>query len=71
MSNTKQLDETIIFKKNVKKILKEKGMSVADLCKAISKDRYYLAHLKTVRLNIMVDISNALGCKASDLMEGI
>ena len=57
---------------NIKKELKERNKTVADLCKDMRVNKNYINQL-TDRTNIskLKKISDAIGCNLSNLFEGL
>ena len=57
---------------NIKKELKERNKTVADLCKDMRVNKNYINQL-TDRTNIskLKRISDVIGCKLSNLLEGL
>ena len=57
---------------NIKKELKERNKTIADLCKDMRVNKNYINQL-TDRTNIskLKKISNAIGCNLADLFVGV
>lgn len=71
MGRSIETAETKVFKMNTKRIMKEKGISVFDLCKSLGNNRTYFARLTNPSLRVIVSIAKAIGCTPAELLEGL
>ena len=61
----------IILKRNIKDLAKEKGRTIAEVCKALGYGRDHINKLENPSAGKLIDIATAIGCTASDLLKGI
>ena len=71
MSKSKETAATKIFKLNVKKIAKEKHITISELCRKLRVNRSYLAHLTNPSLKNILLIAHAIGCTPAELLDGL
>ena len=61
----------IILKRNIKDLAKEKGRTIAEVCKALGYGRDHINKLENPSAGKLIDIAHAIGCTTSDLVKGI
>lgn len=59
------------FKDNINTERKKRNKSIEDICRSLSRSRYWISKLSNPGLNTIVDIANAIGCTPADLMKDI
>lgn len=59
------------FKHNINTERKKRNKSIEDICRSLRHSRYWISKLSNPSLNTIVDIANAIGCTAADLMKDI
>lgn len=60
------------LKHNIKVKIKEKGLTIKEVCNKLNSDRLYIYRMtEEVKLNKVIDIANAIGCSPSDLLNGL
>lgn len=60
-----------IVKKNIKQECKDRGITIAELCKRLGKNRCYIAQMRNPGLDKIINIADAIGCKLEDVFAGI
>ena len=59
-------------KSNIKEQLKQRNMTIQELCKLMRKDRKYIYRITDeVKLNKIIEISKYIGCEPSELLKGL
>jgi Helix-turn-helix. len=62
----------IELKFNIKREIKQRGLTVAEVCSRLKSDRMYISRItEEVKLNKVIRIANAIGCSPSDLLVGL
>ena len=59
-------------KQNIKEQLKQRNMTIQELCKLMRKDRKYIYRITDeVKLKKIIEISKYIGCNPSELLKGL
>lgn len=60
------------IKLNIKRKIKEKGLTTGKVCETLHTDRGYIRRMTDeVKLNKIIAIAKAIGCTPAELLDGI
>ena len=60
------------LKLNIKRVIKEKGLTINEVCKKMNQDRKFLYRITgKVSLQKIIDVSRAIGCNVSELTKDL
>ncbi len=60
------------LKLNIKRLIKEKGLTIKEVCKRLNSDRMFIYRITDeVKLKKIIRIANAIGCSPSELLAGL
>ena len=63
--------DLILLKRNIKELTKNKGKTIADICRVLGYHRDHINRMENPSAGKLIDIATAIGCTASDLFKGI
>ena len=69
--NNISLPRLNIIKRNIKTQAKEKGKTIADVCKALGYYRDHINKMQNPSAGKLIDIAHAIGCTPAELLDGL
>lgn len=57
------------LKYNINVERKKRNKSIQDICNTLGKSRYWISKLSNPRMNTIIDIAYAIGCKPFELWQ--